>query len=273
MYNHTNVRNGVQIPTSNEQAPDRARLIIEQAQDWAGFVLDHGRMKAATVYKKALDSITFSLEMKARAFAVPSKLSGTSRYQEALKMLHDVNPMRGHRLRVSTENDQITAAFSDVVIGQMQDKHAMWLRPLLTFGATVHFLTITGIDRSEGFYGCNIAIANVAAAIERLNQSGGDGAAQSVELAEDVYLWRDRQGTAQSNVPHFVRHSPTGIEWGYGGSGPADLALSILRRFTDPDTAERLYQRFKEDVIATVPHEGGLIRAAFVISWLYAQGA
>lgn len=27
---------------------------------------------------------------------------------------------------------------------------------------------------------------------------------------------------------HIVEHSPTGLEWGYAGSGPADLARSIL---------------------------------------------
>lgn len=27
---------------------------------------------------------------------------------------------------------------------------------------------------------------------------------------------------------HHVKHSPTGLEWGYGGSGPADLARSLL---------------------------------------------
>lgn len=27
---------------------------------------------------------------------------------------------------------------------------------------------------------------------------------------------------------HVMPHSPTGFGWGYGGSGPADLALSIL---------------------------------------------
>jgi hypothetical protein len=27
---------------------------------------------------------------------------------------------------------------------------------------------------------------------------------------------------------HYVCHSPTGFNWGYGGSGPADLALAIL---------------------------------------------
>ncbi|MBT9252140.1 MAG: hypothetical protein KM296_00220 [Brockia lithotrophica] len=30
---------------------------------------------------------------------------------------------------------------------------------------------------------------------------------------------------------HVERHSPTGFEWGYGGSGPADLALSILHDY------------------------------------------
>jgi hypothetical protein len=32
----------------------------------------------------------------------------------------------------------------------------------------------------------------------------------------------------ESPLPHIVRHSPTGMTWGYGGSGPADLALSLL---------------------------------------------
>ena len=30
------------------------------------------------------------------------------------------------------------------------------------------------------------------------------------------------------DLPHVVVHSPTGFEIGYAGSGPADLALSIL---------------------------------------------
>ena len=32
-------------------------------------------------------------------------------------------------------------------------------------------------------------------------------------------------------------HSPTGPAWGYGGSGPAQLALAILLAVTDPETA------------------------------------
>lgn len=53
---------------------------------------------------------------------------------------------------------------------------------------------------------------------------------------------------------HWVRHSPTGFEWGYGGSGPADLARSILaHHLGDVLPSPRVYQRFKEKVIATLP--------------------
>lgn len=41
-------------------------------------------------------------------------------------------------------------------------------------------------------------------------------------------------------------HSPTGFEWGYGGSGPAQLALAILAdHFGNDDLAQKLYQDFK----------------------------
>jgi hypothetical protein len=29
-------------------------------------------------------------------------------------------------------------------------------------------------------------------------------------------------------LPHLVRHSPAGFNWGYNGNGPRDLALSLL---------------------------------------------
>lgn len=34
--------------------------------------------------------------------------------------------------------------------------------------------------------------------------------------------------TGVDRLRHHVRHSPTGFEWGYGGSGPAELARCIL---------------------------------------------
>ena len=86
--------------------------------------------------------------------------------------------------------------------------------------------------------------------------------------AEDVVLWRTLEGEAHASVPHAARHSPTGIEWGYGGSGPADLALSVLLALTDEQTANALYHRFKHEVIASVPEDGGVLRAADVRGWV-----
>lgn len=55
------------------------------------------------------------------------------------------------------------------------------------------------------------------------------------------------EGRPLYEVPlkHIVRHSPTGFEWGYGGSGPADLALSILTNAFGKAIAEKYYQKFK----------------------------
>jgi hypothetical protein len=52
-------------------------------------------------------------------------------------------------------------------------------------------------------------------------------------------------------------HSPDGFEWGYGGSGPAQLALAILlREGIGTGAAEALHQRFKTEVIARLPRLG-----------------
>jgi hypothetical protein len=51
------------------------------------------------------------------------------------------------------------------------------------------------------------------------------------------------------------KHSPSGFEWGYGGSGPAQLALAILADYLrDDDRAVRLHGNFKTVVIADLPY-------------------
>jgi len=55
-------------------------------------------------------------------------------------------------------------------------------------------------------------------------------------------------------------HSPTGFDWGYGGSGPAQLALAILAdHLADSDQALDLYQRFKWAVVAEFPRQGWIL--------------
>lgn len=52
-------------------------------------------------------------------------------------------------------------------------------------------------------------------------------------------------------------HSPTGVEWGYMGSGPAQCALALAAEVLgDDDRALLVYQQLKFDVVGLLPVEG-----------------
>jgi hypothetical protein len=52
-------------------------------------------------------------------------------------------------------------------------------------------------------------------------------------------------------------HSPTGFEWGYGGSGPAQLALALVADACGRRLAKAaIYQRVKAAIVAGLPHDG-----------------
>ena len=65
-------------------------------------------------------------------------------------------------------------------------------------------------------------------------------------------------------------HSPDGFNWGYEGSGPAQLALAVLLLVTDESTANRLHQSFKQEVIARLPQADFEIRID-VRHWLFTR--
>lgn len=48
-------------------------------------------------------------------------------------------------------------------------------------------------------------------------------------------------------------HSPDGFNWGYGGSGPAQLSLAILLEFIEKQDAVMIHQQFKWDIISILP--------------------
>lgn len=68
-------------------------------------------------------------------------------------------------------------------------------------------------------------------------------------------------------------HSPTGLEWGYCGSGPSQLAWCILREcgLTQPQ-ASKLYMQFKSDVIANLPRNGFTMTKQLVMDWIEKSG-
>lgn len=103
------------------------------------------------------------------------------------------------------------------------------------------------------------------------------------QLLENGLVCSRGQSGAYVNLPHLiVRHSPTGFEWGYGGSGPAELALNCLWCMLEPpacalhywtDVEQRelttmMYQTFKFDMIATIPRSGGSVPADLICHWI-----
>jgi len=78
----------------------------------------------------------------------------------------------------------------------------------------------------------------------------------------DVYV---REGPKEYPLPirlDLFNHSPDGFNWGYAGSGPAQLALAVLADAlnktnpemirTNNEMAVELHQKFKDEEIATI---------------------
>ena len=82
----------------------------------------------------------------------------------------------------------------------------------------------------------------------------------------------------------ITHHSPDCIEWGYAGSGPADLALSILTDYFNESPehvvsglqslwsprsrAAALHQRFKAEFLVNEQRDEWQIRADVIDVWL-----
>lgn len=63
-------------------------------------------------------------------------------------------------------------------------------------------------------------------------------------------------------------HAPD-FEWGYGGSGPSQLALAILYDVTlTKDISLEQYQAFKNEFLMYAPYEGFVILELQIRDWL-----
>ena len=97
-------------------------------------------------------------------------------------------------------------------------------------------------------------------------------------------LVNDQVGGVITNVPHLVvHHSTTGYEFGYGGSGPGDLALNACQLYLNITgyqgsktkcydghcwtLAWVLHHDFKDAFIAGVPRWGATIPFEKMVAW------
>jgi hypothetical protein len=67
----------------------------------------------------------------------------------------------------------------------------------------------------------------------------------------------------------IINHSPDGFNWGYGGSGAAQLALGILNYLYGEERAAKAYQAFKWDIIAGLEQEKDFeLPISLVVEWI-----
>ncbi|HHY79747.1 DUF6166 domain-containing protein [Thermoanaerobacter sp. RKWS2] len=83
----------------------------------------------------------------------------------------------------------------------------------------------------------------------------------------------DTDTNEETPLNHIIKHSPTGFEWGYGGSGPADLALSILTDAAGYKTAQNFYQNFKWEFVANFPYKEWQLTEEEIRKFLKEKGA
>ena len=73
---------------------------------------------------------------------------------------------------------------------------------------------------------------------------------RGLRTPDGVVVTRDGEPLSPAPSQTIWNHSPDGFEWGYGGSGPAQLALGLLLDATgDERLAERLHNFFLRRVV------------------------
>ncbi len=70
-------------------------------------------------------------------------------------------------------------------------------------------------------------------------------------IAATREVWLDDEKLSPEQSQKYHNHSPDGFNWGYGGSGPAQLALAIVLKLTGKADG---YQDFKWKYIAPLPN-------------------
>jgi hypothetical protein len=67
-------------------------------------------------------------------------------------------------------------------------------------------------------------------------------------------VWLDGKELLPGPSQKVWNHSPDGFNWGYGGSGPAQLALAIVLAITrDKSVATMIHQTVKRNIVALLP--------------------
>lgn len=89
-----------------------------------------------------------------------------------------------------------------------------------------------------------------------------------------IVIRRNEKGEEKliSSRLDISENSPTGLEWGYNGSGPTQCALAILSDCLDDwELADNFKGAFRENFVSKWPHTGFEITESEIKKWIYSR--
>ena len=66
-------------------------------------------------------------------------------------------------------------------------------------------------------------VFNLTLSVESFLKNSNNTGYIGKRTEEGCVVYKYKDGELAGKLKHYVRHSPDGFEWGYYGSGPADL--------------------------------------------------
>ena len=105
-----------------------------------------------------------------------------------------------------------------------------------------------------------------------------EGYSQKFPFSREVLIIDENRNTwilKPDRSQALKNHSPDGFNWGYGGSGPAQLALAMLLEVTnDEQITLAHYHDFTYQVIGAIPSQetNWVIKEQKIIAWLTERG-
>ena len=72
-------------------------------------------------------------------------------------------------------------------------------------------------------------------------------------IAETRHIYIDNVYLDPNDSYRIFKSSPDGFNWGYGGSGPTQLAVGILLKYKPANWVGENYIKFRDEVISKLP--------------------
>ncbi|MEP0548787.1 MAG: hypothetical protein ABJF88_17760 [Rhodothermales bacterium] len=144
-----------------------SKQLTATAAIWTKFARTRGAR--FQIERKADDALKFCVDAGTRSFAVPSKLEGTSQFQENIaRALPHLDRFSRKLSAEITEDGRIALSFGIHPLGYVRRKHECWVRPLVENGYVLFYLhQVTGGTEGKPTRGVNVCIYNLREAIQQ----------------------------------------------------------------------------------------------------------